>query len=43
MSDEERELDRRKKRAALVFVLAVIFMLIVGGFIVFSLLDQRPV
>jgi heme/copper-type cytochrome/quinol oxidase subunit 4 len=43
MSDEELEFDRRKKRAAVVFVLAVIFMLVVGAILVLSLLQHRPV
>ena len=39
----EFELERRKKRAAIVFVLAVIFMLIVAGIILRYFLEHRPV
>ena len=43
MDNEELQFERRKKRAAVAFVLAVIFMLIVGAIVVLSLLEDRPV
>jgi hypothetical protein len=39
----DRELDRRKKRAAIVFLVALAFMLVIAGIIVLYLLDNRPV
>lgn len=41
--EEDLQFERGKKRAAIVFVLAIIFMLVVAGIVVLYLLENRPV